>query len=134
MSGLAMAALTLVPLAATGPAEALDRPQPGERSAPASRSQDGQDRQVRIHNQTGWTMTGLYAQKRGDMARARGAVSRGPDRLAVEALRSGDSLALNIDDGTGACLYDLYAEFANGQGLTRADINVCRIADYYFTR
>ena len=109
--------------------------QPGDRgAASASRSRDGHDRQVRIHNQTGWIMTGLYAQTRSEGTRSRSKAPQGADRLALAALRTGDSAPLNIDDGSGACVYDLQAEFANGQVLVRSDVNVCRIADYYFTR
>ena len=91
-------------------------------------SNDGRNRQVRIHNQTGWTMTALYVSDarrpdwRGDFLRER------------TGLATGGSLMINIDDGAGACVYVLRAEFSNGQALERAEVNACRIADYYFTR
>lgn len=129
------AAFFLVAPLASGSVEAANPHQPGDRgAASAGRSRDSHDRQVRIHNQTGWIMTGLYAQTRSEGTRSRARTPQGADRLALAALRTGDSAALNIDDGTGACVYDLQAEFANGQVLVRSDINVCRIADYYFTR
>ena len=31
----------------------------------------------------------------------------------------------NFDDGSGACLFDFYAEFANGQGAETKRYNVC---------
>ena len=41
---------------------------------------------------------------------------------------------MNIDDGSGACRFDFKAEFTNGQELIRNNVNVCEIADYYYTR
>ena len=56
------------------------------------------------------------------------------DILGDDVLANSDSIVMNIDDGTGACLFDFKAEFTNGQSLIRNNINVCEIADYYYTR
>jgi ABC-type antimicrobial peptide transport system permease subunit len=58
----------------------------------------------------------------------------GTDMLGRDVLSAGRSIMMNIDDGSGACLYDFKAEFTNGQVLTRYNVNVCQIADYYYTR
>lgn len=90
-------------------------------------SRDGQNRRVRVHNQTGWTMTHFYASdSRVD--------DWEEDMLGSGVLANGASVTMNIDDGSGACLYDFKARFTNGQELTRFRINVCEIADYYYTR
>ena len=90
-------------------------------------SRDGQNRRVRIHNQTGWTMTHFYASdSRIDDWQE--------DMLGSGVLAAGASVMMNIDDGSGACMYDFKARFSNGQELTRFGINVCEIADYYYTR
>ncbi|QDH72008.1 hypothetical protein [Brevundimonas sp. M20] len=90
-------------------------------------SRDGQNRRVRIHNQTGWTMTHFYASdSRVD--------DWEEDMLGSGVLANGASVMMNIDDGNGGCLYDFKARFTNGQELTRMRINVCQIADYYYTR
>jgi len=104
---------------------ALADPSGGAKSAGQSR--DGQNRRIRVHNQTGWTITALYATdpRRADW--------RG-DLMTGAALATGDSVLINVDDGAGACVYVLRAEFSNGQALERVGVNVCRIADYYFTR
>ncbi|WP_370237281.1 hypothetical protein [Brevundimonas sp.] len=93
----------------------------------AQSSNDGQNRRVRIHNQTGWTIVSLYAT---DPARTdwRG------DLLTPEVLATGDSAVIDVDNGSGACVYVVRAEFSNGERLERVGVNVCRIADYYFTR
>jgi|GEM_PF-373656 hypothetical protein len=93
----------------------------------AQSSNDGQNRRVRVHNQTGWTIVSLYA---ADPARTdwRG------DLLTPEVLATGDSAVIDVDNGSGACVYVVRAEFSNGERLERVGVNVCRIADYYFTR
>ena len=90
-------------------------------------SRDGYNRRVRIHNQTGWTMTHFYASD----ARVS---SWQEDILGRSVLAAGRSLMVNIDDGSGACIFDFRARFANGQYLERYQVNVCQIADYYYTR
>lgn len=90
-------------------------------------SRDGLNRRLRIHNQTGWTMVRFQAAE--GRSRAWQADALGPQPVA-----SGASWVAVIDDGAGACVYGLRAEFSNGQTLEREAINVCNIADYYFTR
>ncbi len=92
-----------------------------------AQSRDGHNRRVRIHNQTGWTMARFYASD----SRAK---SWAEDILGGDALASGRSWAVNIDDGSGACVYDFRARFTNGEELIRYRVNVCQIADYYYTR
>ena len=95
-------------------------------SAPVQ-SRDGRNRRVRIHNTTGWTMLRFFASNtsRSDWEE---------DILGDDVLANNASIVLNIDDGTGACLFDFKAEFTNGQNLIRNNVNVCEIADYYYTR
>ncbi|MBU1345718.1 MAG: hypothetical protein KKA16_02070 [Alphaproteobacteria bacterium] len=93
--------------------------------AAASRSADHQNRAVRIHNQTGWTMAHLYASGGGDW---------GGNLLGSRPLAPGNSIVVTVDDGSGACLYSLRAEFQNGQSLEREGLNACEVADYYYTR
>ena len=124
----ALVALALTVTAAAGmvpSSPVLADPAGGAKSAGQSR--DGQNRRIRVHNQTGWTITALYATdpRRADW--------RG-DLMTGAALATGDSVLINVDDGAGACVYVLRAEFSNGQALERVGVNVCRIADYYFTR
>lgn len=95
-------------------------------SAPIQ-SRDGRNRRVRIHNNTGWTMLRFYASNtsRTDWEE---------DILGDDVLANNASIVMNIDDGTGACMFDFKAEFTNGQSLIRNNVNVCEIADYYYTR
>lgn len=96
-------------------------------AGPGGQSRDGQNRRVRVHNQTGAVLQKLRAAdvRTGEF---------GADLLGGTAVATGASVPVTIDDGAGGCLYDLRAELADGQVLLRENINVCRIADYYLTR
>ncbi len=89
-------------------------------------SNDGQDRRVRIINATGVTMTHFYASNSGE-------ADWQEDILGQDVLAAGASVRINIDDGTGACLYDFKARFADGDELIRYRINVCQITEYRYT-
>ena len=89
-------------------------------------SNDGQDRRVRIINATGVTMTHFYASNSGQD-------DWEEDILGQDVLRSGASVMINIDDGSGACIYDFKARFADGDELERYRINVCQITEYRYT-
>jgi len=112
-------------LIACAPA-ALAVPATGSGAAPVQ-SRDGYDRHVVIKNRTGWTMVRFYASdSRAD--------SWEEDILGRRVLGNGEDIRINIDDGSGACLYDFKAEFTNGQELTRFNVNVCQVSEYTYTR
>ncbi len=113
-------ALMAVSLGVAGLAAAAPSPAEGQ-------SRDGQNRRVRIHNQTGLTLMKLQA---ADVRTG----TFGADLLGGTPVASGASVPVTVDDGSGGCLYDLRAELTGGQVLLRENINVCRIADYYLTR
>ena len=89
-------------------------------------SNDGNDRRVRIINVTGVTMTHFYASNSGEN-------DWQEDILGQDVLANGASVRINIDDGSGACIYDFRARFADGDVLERYRINVCQISEYRYT-
>lgn len=121
------AAAVATALGAMAFAPAPAAPAPESKIVVTEVSRDGYNRRVRIHNQTGWTMLRFYASdsRKSDWEE---------DILGDSVLNNGRSVTVNVDDGSGACVYDFRAEFTNGQVLTRMNINVCQIADYYYTR
>ena len=121
------AAAVATALGAMAFAPAPSAPAPESKITVIEVSRDGYNRRVRIHNQTGWTMLRFHASdsRKSDWEE---------DILGDAVLNNGRSVTVNIDDGSGACVYDFRAEFTNGQVLTRMNINVCQIADYYYTR
>lgn len=89
-------------------------------------SNDGKDRHVRIINATGVTLTHFYASNSGE-------ADWQEDILGQDVLPSGSSVRINIDDGSGACIYDFKARFADGDELLRYRINVCEITEYRYS-
>lgn len=84
-----------------------------------------EDRRVRIVNDTKHTMVRFYAS---NASRA----SWGEDVLGRYVLRSGRSEVVDIDDGSGACLFDFRAIFDDGEEVVREAIDVCQISEYRF--
>jgi hypothetical protein len=94
----------------------------GMAAAPAN----AQDRHVDIVNDTQHAIVQFYASN----------VDRGTweeDILGEDVLPVGQSVNINIDDGSGACLYDFKAVFDDGEELVRNGINVCTTTTYTYT-
>jgi hypothetical protein len=83
----------------------------GLAAAPAN----AQDRNVLILNETQHTIVQFFAI------------------LGEDVLPVGQSVNINIDDGTEACLYDFKAVFDDGEELVRNRIDVCTIGTYRYT-
>jgi hypothetical protein len=45
-------------------------------------------------------------------------------------LPPGQRVRVNIDDGTGACLFDFKAVFADGRTIEQRRVNVCQITTW----
>lgn len=84
------------------------------------------DRRVRVHNETGYVMVSFFASNTGTN-------DWQEDILGREILSSGDSVMINIDDGTGYCRYDFKAVFDDGDEVEKYRVNVCEVADFTFT-
>ena len=104
----ALAACGLLALAALAPAAAADR-------------------RVDIVNSTGLTMTEFYAPNTGTN-------DWEEDILGQDVLENGDTVEVNIDDGSGKCVFDFKAVFESGQELVRNRINVCQISTFTYRR
>ena len=84
------------------------------------------DHRVTIVNETNSTMVRFYASNSGRS-------SWEEDILGNRVLKPGQSVRINIDDGSGACMFDFRADFNDGDKLTRNGINVCEISTYRYT-
>jgi hypothetical protein len=89
-------------------------------------SAQASDRHVTIVNETNSTMMRFYASNAGK-------TSWEEDILGSRVLKPGQSVRINVDDGSGACVYDFRADFNDGDKLTRNGINVCEIGTYRYT-
>lgn len=85
-----------------------------------------QDRRVRLINSTRHTMVQFYASNSSR-------TNWEEDILGQRVLPAGQSVTVNIDDGSGACLFDFKAVFDDGDVLVRNRINVCQISEYRYT-
>lgn len=95
--------------------------------AGATAAHAGEDRHVKIINETDHTMVRFYASNVA-------AKSWEEDILGETVLKPGQDVRINIDDGSGHCLYDFRAVFDDGQSLEKHNINVCEISSYRYTQ
>jgi hypothetical protein len=86
---------------------------------------EAQDRRVNIINETGVTLNEFYGSNVN-------ADTWEEDILGADVLPSGSSVVINFDDGSGECLFDFRAVFADGDVLVNEGINVCEISEYRY--
>lgn len=84
------------------------------------------DRRVKIINSSSYDIYEFYASNTGSN-------SWEEDILGKNILPAGNSVNINIDDGTGYCKYDFKAVFEDGDEVVSADNNVCELAQFTFT-
>jgi hypothetical protein len=84
------------------------------------------DRRVQINNQSSYDIIEFYASNTGS-------ASWEEDILGRNILPAGNSVVINIDDGSGYCKYDFMAVFADGAEVTSANNNVCELSQFNFT-
>lgn len=83
-------------------------------------------RPVRIVNDTRHAIVRFYASTVG-------AGSWEADLLGAYRLSPGQSVTIDLDDGSGECLYDFKAVFDDGDEVVKAGIDVCGIEAYRYT-
>ncbi len=85
------------------------------------------DRTVEVVNKTGQTMVEFYASVTATN-------SWEEDILGDDTLDDGDSVDVDVDDGSGKCVYDFRAVFESGAEAVRRGVNVCTISTFTFVR
>lgn len=83
------------------------------------------DRRVTIVNKTGYTMVRFYASHRD-------ARSWEEDIFGNKVLYNGYSVVINIDDGSGYCIFDFKAVFDDGDEVESWGNNVCELSTFTF--
>jgi hypothetical protein len=84
------------------------------------------DRHVVIVNHTRHSLVQFYASNKD-------VDSWQEDILGDDTVDPGEKVRINIDDGTGHCIYDFKAVFDDGDVLIRRGINVCKVGTYTYT-
>ncbi|MBC9206846.1 hypothetical protein IBL26_08360 [Roseomonas aerophila] len=79
------------------------------------------DRRVEVVNASGRTMMEFYASNTNRS-------SWEEDILGNDVLPSGRSVVINIDDGSGACRFDVLAVLDGGRRVEQRNINVCEVS------
>ncbi len=83
------------------------------------------DRNVDIVNNSGHTMVHFYASNSHTD-------SWEEDILGHDKLANGDTQPVDINDGTGACVFDFKAVFSDGTQSIRRGINVCKVGSFTY--
>ncbi|ONG55912.1 hypothetical protein BKE38_07535 [Pseudoroseomonas deserti] len=84
---------------------------------------EAQDRRVQLVNASRTTIVSFHASnsKRSSWEE---------DILGNDVLEPGQSVTINIDDGTGACVFDFLTVLQGGQRIERRGVNVCEVSTY----
>lgn len=83
------------------------------------------DRRVKIVNKTGYTIVRFYGSNTGSN-------DWEEDILGNDVLRSGSSVTINFDDGSGYCKFDFKAVFEDGDVLVKQNVNVCELSTFTY--
>lgn len=84
------------------------------------------NRVVTINNKSSGVITAFHAS-------VVGTTNWEEDILGADVLGSGESIDINIDDGSGACKYDLLAKFDDGAEAISRNLDVCKTDEFDFT-
>lgn len=77
---------------------------------------------VRIENHASQSIYQVYASPPGE--------PWGDDRLGTNVIVSGNSISLDLDDGSGRCRSDIKVVFKNGVERTRSNVDICDIRSW----
>ena len=83
------------------------------------------DRNVNIHNNTGYTIYRFYSTNSG-------ASKWGNDVMGSTTLPYGNYMQLNFDNKYDYCVFDFRIEFEDGTSYEERDVDVCKVGDFTF--
>lgn len=83
------------------------------------------DRRVEVLNKTGVTLVGFYASRVN-------VADWEENILAGQKIKSGSSIVIDVDDGTGGCMFDFKGVFSDGEEVVLEDNNVCELEQFIF--
>lgn len=88
-----------------------------------SSAQAGEDRYVRVINNSGYTVEHIYVSHSSRSG-------WGTDRLGSQVLLSGYNIRVYPADGTQRCIYDLRAVLVDGRATERREVDICGGRDW----
>ena len=85
------------------------------------------NREVTIVNKTRVAMIEFYASSVGTN-------DWEEDILGQDILNPGESVDIDMDDGSGACRFDFKGVFKDGESVVQSNVNVCDVGEFSFTQ
>lgn len=85
------------------------------------------DRHVKVINKTKTPIMAFYASRTSSD-------DWEEDILGDDVIMPGESMVINIDDGTGACRFDFKGEFEDGEEVVKSNVDVCKVGEFSFTQ
>lgn len=114
---LVLAAAAAALLAACGSSEDKAAPAPAEEAAEAAGVAEVK---FNLQNATGYTLTHLYLSPAASD-------DWDNDILGEQTVSAGETAEVSIDDGVESCMYDLRADFDDGDAIDVRGVDVCKI-------
>jgi hypothetical protein len=84
---------------------------------------EAEDRNVNIHNNTGYTIYRFYSTNSGS-------TRWGNDVMGSSTLPNGNYMHLNFDNKYGYCKFDFRIEFEDGTSSEERGVDVCKVGDF----
>ncbi|MFT0851640.1 hypothetical protein VRY85_12775 [Achromobacter sp. F4_2707] len=85
------------------------------------------DRHVTVINKTKTALFAFYASRTSSN-------DWEEDILGDDVIMPGESIRINIDDGSGACKFDFKGEFEDGDEVVKKNVDVCTVSEFSFTQ
>lgn len=83
------------------------------------------DRKVKVINKTKTPIFAFYASRTSTN-------DWEEDILGNDVIMPGESMVIDIDDGTGACKFDFKGEFEDGESVVKKNVDVCKVGEFSF--
>src|SRR5690606_31508517 len=83
------------------------------------------DRKVKVINKTKTPIFAFYASRTSTN-------DWEEDILGDDVIMPGESMVIDIDDGTGACKFDFKGEFEDGDSVVKKNVDVCKVGEFSF--
>ena len=87
-------------------------------------ARDRYDRHVDIVNETGRVIYNFHATNKS-------VKTWGNDLLGQNVVQPGQGQRINLDDGTGYCVFDFRVVLDNGRAIERYRVDVCTVGTWY---
>ena len=84
------------------------------------------DRRIRLINESSQTIVEFHASNVGRSGYEE-------DILGRRVLAPGQSVVINLDDGSGYCKFDFLTVMRSGQKITKRNVDICQISSYRIT-